>query len=253
LTPSPIRKVLSSMRQHRVQYLLMGGQACVLYGGAEFSRDTDLVVLADTENLAHLSAALNELQAKRIAVPPFERRYLDMGLAVHFRCEHPEANKLRIDIMTRLRGVAPFLELWQRRTTLLADGETIELLALPDLVQAKKTQRDKDWPMIGRLLEANYLQNRDNPTEAQIDFWLKELRTPALLIEVATRYPQACQQLQSARGLLALALAANDAALGAALKAEEEAERLADRAYWQPLRVELERLRHETRMQGPPT
>ena len=31
------------MRAHRVRALLMGGQACVLYGAAEFSRDTDLL------------------------------------------------------------------------------------------------------------------------------------------------------------------------------------------------------------------
>ncbi len=39
MIPNPIRKVLSSMREHQVQCLLMGGQACVLYGAAEFSRD----------------------------------------------------------------------------------------------------------------------------------------------------------------------------------------------------------------------
>ena len=47
MTPSPIRKVLSSMRAHRVRALLMGGQACVFYGAAEFSRDTDFAILAD--------------------------------------------------------------------------------------------------------------------------------------------------------------------------------------------------------------
>jgi len=34
------------MREHHVQCLLMGGQACVFYGAAEFSRDTDLAILA---------------------------------------------------------------------------------------------------------------------------------------------------------------------------------------------------------------
>lgn len=38
---SPIPKVLSTMREHGVQALLMGGQACILYGAAEFSRDAD--------------------------------------------------------------------------------------------------------------------------------------------------------------------------------------------------------------------
>ena len=45
LIPNLIRKVLSSMQTHRVKALLMGGQACVLYGAAEFSRDTDLANL----------------------------------------------------------------------------------------------------------------------------------------------------------------------------------------------------------------
>ena len=70
----------------------MGGQACVLYGAAEFSRDTDLVILPDPDNLTRLRSALDGLHAVCIAVPPFDRRYLEMGLAVHFRCHHPEAD-----------------------------------------------------------------------------------------------------------------------------------------------------------------
>ncbi|HUE83062.1 MAG TPA: hypothetical protein VMM84_13185 [Pyrinomonadaceae bacterium] len=56
--------------------LLMGGQACVFYGAAEFSRDTDLAILASSENLTKLNKALRELQAEVIAVPPFEEKYL---------------------------------------------------------------------------------------------------------------------------------------------------------------------------------
>ncbi len=132
----------------------MGGQACVLYGAAEFSRDTDLAILADPQNLLHLQAALDDLQADRIAVPPFEQRYFDLGLAVHFRCQREDCSGQRIDVMSKMRGVAPFAELWSRRTTLIVDDDPIDVLSLPDLVQAKKTQRDKDWPMIARLLEA---------------------------------------------------------------------------------------------------
>ena len=45
MTPSPIRRVLSVLRKHRVRALLMGGQACILYGAAEFSRVVDVAVL----------------------------------------------------------------------------------------------------------------------------------------------------------------------------------------------------------------
>jgi len=235
------------MRTHRVKHLLMGGQACVLYGAAEFSRDADLVILADEENLSRLRSALDELQAERIAVPPFEREYLDMGLAVHFRCKHPEAVNIRIDVMSKMRGVDEFEALWERRTTLEIESETIELLSLPDLVQAKKTQQDKDWPMITRLLEANYFENRDNPTGRHVRFWLRELRTPALLAEVAARFPRECSECASERSLLALAQAGDIDNLREALRDEERREREADRRYWQPLGDELQRLRREAR------
>jgi hypothetical protein len=86
----------------------MGGQACVLYGAAEFSRDTDLALLSETGNLARLQDALDELQARCIAVPPFSAEYLRKGHAIHFRSHHPEAQGMRIDVMSVMRGVDPF-------------------------------------------------------------------------------------------------------------------------------------------------
>jgi hypothetical protein len=90
LTPSPILKVLSTLTKSGVRSLLMGGQACVLYGGAEFSRDTDLLVLADDANLERLTAALEALEADVIAVPPFERRHLEGWPALGVNQQAPE-------------------------------------------------------------------------------------------------------------------------------------------------------------------
>jgi hypothetical protein len=49
----------------------MGGQACVFYGAAQVSKDIDFLILAEEENFRKLQNALDELQAKRIAIPPF--------------------------------------------------------------------------------------------------------------------------------------------------------------------------------------
>jgi hypothetical protein len=233
------------MRAHRVRALLMGGQACVFYGAAEFSRDTDFAILADAKNLARLRLVLAELRAEPIAVPPFEIKFLRRGHAIHFRCQHPEALRMRVDVMSKMRGVDPFEKLWKRRTTLqLPGGEKCDLLSLPDLVQAKKTQRDKDWPMIRRLVEANFFENRQKPSSVQVRFWLKELRTPELLIEVARQNEKLAQKFSASRPLLRRALAGEFKKLEAALAAEEAVERKNDRLYWLPLRRELERLRH---------
>ena len=234
------------MAARQVRALLMGGQACVFYGAAEFSRDTDIAVLAEPDNLDRLQAALTDLQARCIEEPPFELDFLLRGHAVHFRCGHPEAAEMRVDLMSVMRGVAPFPELWERRTVLAdADGTHYELLSLPDLVAAKKTQRDKDWPMLRRLLEADYYAEQATASRERVRFWLRELRTPELLVELAGQHPGLAVELAGPRPLLLLTRAGDLSALQAALDMEEKREREADRQYWQPLKAELERLRHQ--------
>lgn len=226
----------------------MGGQACVFYGAAEFSRDTDIILMAAQDNYRRLDEALADLDAECIAVPPFSPAYLKKGHAVHFRCRHPEAQGMRIDVMTTLRGVRPFPELWRDRTVLETDaGAVYDLMSLPDLVAAKKTQRDKDWPMIRRLIEAHYLQERSAHTDEQVDFWLRECRTVSLLQELGARFPRRARDLAAARPLLSFLDGDSEDTLIEALKDEEEAERSRDREYWAPLIRELEALRHDRR------
>jgi len=222
----------------------MGGQACVLYGAAEFSRDTDFAILASTANLSRLRVALADLKAEVIAVPPFELKYLRKGHAIHFRCHASEADGMRVDVMTKMRGVDSFAKLWHRRVTLQAeDGTSYELMSLPDLVKAKKTQRDKDWPMIRRLVEADYFRHREEPKRSRLGFWFLELRTAELLIELAAEHPKVSRKLIKQRPLLKIAGSATEIDLTEALSEEERLEREADRQYWIPLKAELEQLR----------
>jgi hypothetical protein len=222
----------------------MGGQACVLYGAAEFSRDVDLVFLLDEANLEVLKTLLTELGAKVTDVPPFEQKYLQRGHSVHFWCYAPGDERIRLDLMAKLRGVDPFPELWERRTTAVGpEGETYELLSLPDLILAKKTQRDKDWPMIRRLVEADFF--RGGWSEERCLFWLRELRTPELLVRVATDHPELAARVH--RAAVVAASTGDVAAVEAALIEEERLERQRDRDYWVPLRRELEELRRERR------
>ena len=74
----------------------MGGQACVSYGAAEFSRDIDLVLLPDPDNLARLRDALTDLRAEPVAFPALDLDYLRRGHAVHFRCL--DAGGIRLEL-----------------------------------------------------------------------------------------------------------------------------------------------------------
>ena len=111
MIPIQILRVLSTIRQFDVPALLMGGQACVLYGAAEYSRDVDLAVLATDDALPRLTDALQALQATVIDVPAFEPHYLRRGHTVHFSVP-PDADlgpvpPLRVDIMSLMRRPSP--------------------------------------------------------------------------------------------------------------------------------------------------
>ena len=218
----------------------MGGQACILYGAAEFSRDIDLAVLADERNLSRLQMALGKLNAAPVFVPPLSIDVLLRGHACHFRCSAAGIEGLRIDVMSTLHGCESFEKLWSRRRTLSLPGVgRVHVLALKDLVQAKKTQRDKDWPMLRRLVEADYYRRSSRPTRERIAFWLREVRTSDLLIALCRRYAATARRLGADRPALLPALRGDRAGVERALQAEQERARGSDRQYWAPLRAEL--------------
>ena len=78
--------------------------------------------------------------------------------------------------------------------------------------------------MIRRLVDVNYLNHRDEPTSARVLFWLRELRSPELLVEAVRAHPGVVEQLIGERPLLKLAISENLASgvLDRALRDEEE-------------------------------
>jgi len=226
----------------------MGGQACILYGAAEFSRDVDLAVLADPKNLDRLEKALIELQAEPFFFPPMTAAMLLKGHACHFRCHLPDLEELRIDVMAVMNNCDRFPFLWKRRRRLPLPGVgLVDVLSLPDLVKAKKTQRDKDWPMIRRLIEVDYYSRPKRLSSKRIAWWLLEARSPDILVEVCHRYSRQANKLIGLRPLLSWAAAGLVAKLETALHEEEERFRQADRRYWQPLREKLFQMRQALR------
>jgi hypothetical protein len=246
LTQSPIPRVLSAFSKHQVKALLIGGQACIIYGGAEFSRDLDFSLLVTLENIENLKNALEELEAEPIFLPDLSEEVLLRGHACHFRFPKGNPQGVRIDVLGKMRGVDPFPFLWQRRKEIEISGfGTIAVISLPDLVKSKKTQRDKDWPMIRRLIEADIFNSSLDSPEEQIRFWLSQCRSPELLISLVNKYPDTAKMLSGQRPLLAQAISGRESEIESLLREEEAYERKLDKEYWVPLKKELEIWRHK--------
>ncbi|GAB4180887.1 MAG: hypothetical protein Fur0032_21900 [Terrimicrobiaceae bacterium] len=130
------------------------------------------------------------------------------------------------------------------------DGQEIRLLAVPDLVNAKKTQREKDWPVIAALVEGHFQAFQCHPTGERIAFWLGESRSAERLMDLAAQFPADAVRWKDARPLLALAIAGDLVGLREAFDAEVRAEKEKDRIYWEPLKREMEAFRRAERGGG---
>jgi len=142
------------------------------------------------------------------------------------------------------RGLRRFATLGTRSDR--AD-DPIELISLEDLARAKRTQRDKDWPMLRRLVEADYLRSGEASTPEQRRFWLLQAQTASLLCDLAAAHPVEARHLAAKRPLLEDALRGDLDHVHRRLEDEQRAEREADRRYWEPLRRELEQHRRKRR------
>lgn len=244
MTASPILRVLSTLKKQKVKSLLIGGQACILYGAAEFSRDSDFVVLAEAANLEALKKALKALKAVRIYFPDLSIEYLVKGHASHFRCRARGVEGLRVDVMGRLKGCEPFNRLWARRSRVSVPGAgSVDIISLADLVESKKTQRDKDWLMLARLVENDIFVRDGRGAALKASWWLKQGRVAETLLRLCADYPVLARRVAAARPLLKEALKGNIKKVAVLLRKEELAERANDIKYWSPLKKELEEMR----------
>ena len=115
------------------------------------------------------------------------------------------------------------------------------------MVQSKKTQRDKDWLMLKRLVEGDIILNKNNPQDKRVRWWFFESRNPDTLVRLAKEYPEIIKECIARRPLLSSAVNVDMQKLDLQLHEEELMERQKDIEYWVPLKKELETLRHNSK------
>ena len=99
--------------------------------------------------------------------------------------------------------------------------------------------------MLSRLVDNDIAIHRNTLDIDKINWWLCECRNPTYLVELCQKYPDFARQQFLNRPLLRSAIKAEQKKLIRLLEVEREKEQAKDRAYWEPLKKELESLRHK--------
>ena len=160
--------LLEVLHRHEVQYVLIGGLAAALRGSAMPTFDVDITPAADAANLARLSAALTELEARiRVdGIPEGLAFSHDVASLAQMTTLNLVTRFGDLDIAFEPAGVTDYSQ-WQTHATLVTVlGVPVEVASLDDIIRSKETAgRDKDrlqLPMLRALRQRS--QRMENPS-----------------------------------------------------------------------------------------
>src|SRR5271154_1531126 len=106
-----IANFFQSLDRNGVEYLLISGQATVLYGAATFSEDIDLWINPTEKNRDRFLLALRDGQARYYKLtPPLTVENLQRGHGFHFILAGGEAGEIYLDVMGKPPRVGSFAD-----------------------------------------------------------------------------------------------------------------------------------------------
>ena len=236
------------------RYLLISGQAAVIYGAATFSEDIDLWVSPEAENWRKFRAVLAKTGARIYKLTPeLSPEFVLKGHGFHFTFPRSsEEPQWYLDAMGVVPRAGGFERALSRKKIFRTAWGILPVIGLRELVELKKTRRMADYPVISELARTEH-QRLSRKTITAGDWrWILSSSFEA---EDIIRYLENGKALKIARQLKRPCLAfcvkaVENSVSGAAhmlnaageIASEIESLKAKDRLYWQPVLDDLRRL-----------
>jgi predicted nucleotidyltransferase len=133
-------KILDDLNRAGVRYVLIGGIALIRHGVVRATRDVDVVLAPELENLDHLRSLIAEWPATRPDGSALADDAVAPGRTIHLSTPHGE-----LDLLAELPPPLSFAELSARAETRRVDGVQAPICSLADLVALKRIAgRERD-------------------------------------------------------------------------------------------------------------
>jgi hypothetical protein len=149
----PLR-LFAALERHKVDYVLIGGLAAVLYGSAVVTNDADVCPSRADENLERLAASLRDLHARvRTGSEPDGVAFnCDPELLARVQTLNLQTDAGQFDIAFEPAGFTGYDELAERAESFVIEGIPVPVAALRDVIRIKETaNRVKDQAALPHL------------------------------------------------------------------------------------------------------
>lgn len=244
------RSFFQRLEELEVAYLLISGQATVLYGAAEFSEDLDLWVEPSAHNIARLASALRAERGTYYKLTPqLTEETFRRGHGFHFVVGGNDS--FYLDIMGKPPRVGAFELAFQKREIFETPLGRIPAISLKELAELKKTQRLRDYSIIGALARQWVSSATFRPSADEASWVWENVFSVGDLEEIVAACPAIAAMFPSGLAkAYAQRVIGGEPARGEMERALEEqmharmsALQQADREYWKEIIAELRAMR----------
>jgi predicted nucleotidyltransferase len=150
---TPLEQIVKVLLDHKVEFLVIGGQAEFLFGGARPTIDVDICYKRDQQNLERLAAALRRMNVRLRGIKddlPFvpDARTLQMGSNFTFTTSLGD-----LDLLGYVEPLGGYEQLLPNEESYSLGTMTVRTIGLEDLLKVKRhINRMKDQESIYQLL-----------------------------------------------------------------------------------------------------
>jgi hypothetical protein len=134
--PLDAERILRSLADHGVEYVLIGGLAVQTHGHVRTTNDADLIPAPQPANLKRLAAALRDLDA-RVLNEGQEGTAIDARMLPRATIWQFVTRDGGIDVMHEVPGGAPYVDLSKRALRVRLGEIEVPVVALDDLIRIK--------------------------------------------------------------------------------------------------------------------
>lgn len=150
---TPLEHLVELLNRHRVEFLLIGGQAELLFGSPRVTYDIDVCYGRTPDNIRRLADALAQLHPRLRGAPPdlpfrADAATLSAGLNFTF-----DTTLGAIDFLGEVEPLGTYERLKNRAEKYALGNTNVETIALDDLIAVKRhIARFKDSESLFQLL-----------------------------------------------------------------------------------------------------
>jgi DNA repair exonuclease SbcCD nuclease subunit len=144
--------LLKKLSQNKVDYVVIGGFACIAHGATFVTQDIDICLNFNTNNLLHLQKALADLHPVHRMTPKKLKLALTKENCKQYKNLYLDTDIGQLDCISFVEGAGNLQQVKSKSVTIEINKIKVLVLNIDALIESKKTlNREKDAQAITQL------------------------------------------------------------------------------------------------------